>query len=102
MITLGLVFVASVSCCLFRLLGVLLARVFDNTAIVSGEQKSLELLSQLFIFYLDSRSALQKSCTAYVISEWAAALKVHCSMDLPVIHCIHFFKLFKIIFTVVI
>jgi len=67
----------AISC---RLLGILLARVIDLSPTVTQEGCPVELLGQLFIFYLGSRSALQKSCTAYVISEWAAAMKVFCSI----------------------
>jgi len=64
-----------------RLLGMLLSRVIaDSTSAVTHDRCPLELVSQLFTFYLGSRSALQKYCTAYVISEWAAALPVHCSL----------------------
>jgi len=60
------------------MLGILLARVVDISPTVAAEGSPVELLCQLFTFYLGSRSALQKCCTAYVISEWAAAVKVHC------------------------
>lgn len=66
------------------MLGALLARVINSSITGTQQQRPLELLSQLFIFYLSSRSALQKSCTAYVISEWAAALTVHCCCQIPV------------------
>ena len=57
----------------------------------------VELLSQLFTFYLSSRSALQKFCTAYVISEWAAASKVIVScMYIPV--CIATVKIIRHIY----
>ena len=64
---------------IFRLLGLLLARVISSDD-ATEEGHPLELLSQLFTFYLGSRSALQKCCTACVISEWATAVAVHHSM----------------------
>jgi len=73
---------------LYRLLGILLARVIDISSTVTQEGCPIELLCQLFIFYLSSRSALQKCCTAYVISEWAAAMKVFCCIYPPVLHCV--------------
>jgi len=63
----------------------LLAQVVDISLVIQ-EGSPVDLLSQLFIFYLGSRSALQKCCTAQVISEWAAAVKVFCCTHLPVIH----------------
>ena len=70
----------------FRLLGVLLARVINSPVAITQERSPVELLNQLFTFHLSSRSALQKSCTAYVISEWAAASVSHCCMLIPVSH----------------
>ena len=78
-----------------RLLGILLARVVDVSPTVIQEGCPIELLSQLFIFYLGSRSALQKSCTADVISEWAAAVKVFCYTLLHILQ-VHILSLIHI------
>ncbi len=36
----------------------------------------LEALGKLFVFYLGSKAALQKMCTAYTITEWITLEKV--------------------------
>lgn len=56
-----------------------------------SDMSALESLGRLFSFYFSSRSALQKSCAAYVVSEWATVTSVsalsRCTRDLliPVI-----------------
>jgi cytosine/uracil/thiamine/allantoin permease len=61
----------------FRLLGALCCYICDPSVnMVNQEIKPADSLGQLLLFYLNSKSALQRISVALVICEWAALQKV--------------------------
>ena len=62
----------------FRLLGLLSTYVtrLGSYTLEGIACSPIEALGKLFVFYLGSKAALQKICTAYTIIEWVTLEKV--------------------------